>query len=493
MASSPEWYDGTDTAIAAALSFATDPGTSSAAQTVRLYNSFAAAGGVDTLQDARLIVLGIPSAGADPVADGLEPLDRYYAEARIVSGRGGLTVTATGWAPVGPGVSLSLPAMASGEGVELELRYSPAPDAQAAAVDLVLAVVQGVAHTDDAASMEAGGGIVLGVGDGTTTLLVAGASTLEDPGGASGSVQVGPLVWLYQGVPYSLAEGLQALTPAAAGLARYDLLSLAAGTLTVTSGTETGAALTDDDKPAIPAGEIPLAYVEVDDASTIVQADVADVWIASLYSWSASGLSATLGPGPVALAGSAIVYHSVALPAVLTASSTNRVWLTPAGTLAVTTTAASPMAGAVLLWEATTDGTGVTALRDLRRWTGGRVDRVTFSIPGTLAAAQERYAMAPQRDSYILPVAGLRLALGDPGGTSGQTAVDLEADDGGGFASLAGTDRPPAIAQGAADARDTGARPADFYVPAGARLRLTVDEVPGTASEDLWAEVTLWS
>ena len=492
MASSPEYRDDTDTVISGAISLSADPGAEGTAETVRLYNSFAGAGGVDPLQDARLIVLVEPSPGAAPVASGVEALDRYFVEARIVSGLGGLSVTATGWTKLGPGANLLLPpSIASGEGVELELRYAPAPDAQASSVALLFSVVAGVAVADDAASMESGGGIVLGVGDGETALVVSGTATVEDGGGPSGSVQVGPFVWIYDGVPYSYPQQLVALTPAASGEQRYDLLSLSAGTLTVTSGAETASALTDDDKPAIPTGHLAVAYVEVDDASTITTADIEDAWLASLYAWSDSGLTATFGPGPVALAGSVIVYHSVSQSVTLTASSTNSVWLTPAGVFAVTSDGTSPQSGSVLLWEATTDGSGVTATRDLRRFAGGRVERVVFAWSGTLSAAAERYGIAPQRDTYIVPIRGLRAALGDPGTGTGQTAFDLEVDDGG-WASLAGTDRPPAIAQGAADPRDEDARPAAFAVPAGRRLRATVDEVPSTPSEDAVLEVTLW-
>lgn len=491
------FHDNADVQIAAALVFDERGGQTSAAQTVRIYNGFATS--ADPGEDLRLLGWAVPvgaSEGSSPVAAGVPVVDRYMVEARVVSGLGGLTVASGQWQALGPGTELGLPSLTDGQGVETEVRLRPPSGAQGAVYRVYLTVVDHSTGVGDGAHRVSGGGVHLPIGDGQTSLIIEAADVVQNPGGADDQVQAGPAVYLDgAGVPRSISAALHTLTAAAAGLNRYDLLSVGASGVTVTSGTEISGTLTDDDRPAIPAGEEPLAWVVVDDSGIITDGEITQAAVASLYVVTAGGTTATVARGPRALVGGFVPYNLAPQTVELTDDASNSVWLLATGEVAATVDGALPGTPAELLAEVDVAAGAVTEIRDRRRWLGARLAVVRFEWAGTLSAAGVRHAVSPfDRPAYILPIRGLRAAVGDPGSTSGSTDFGLEAGDlAGGWTDMVGTDRPPSIAQGAADPRDLGGRPQAYEVPAGARLRATVTAVPGTASTDGVLEVLLWA
>lgn len=485
MAADPKWYDALDVLLAAAPVLAGDAGTPSAAVTLRLYNDKALAG-ADTLPASELYAGARTTSTGQALAEGLPLVDRRMVEARITQGLGGKTVSAGQWTELGVGGALALPSLASGEGVELEFRLDAPADAQGANVWLSLSLAIETASAAGAgASRIAGDGVHLGIGDALATALVDGADVVENPAGADSQVRVGPVVWIAAGVPWSLLSGLVTVTASTAGSSRYVLLSLAAdGTLTQTDGAETTDPLAPEDKPAVPVGEVAIAFVARDDTAAIQQADVEQVYQRGLYQVSAAALVATVGPG-LALVDGSLTVNQTAQTASLTASSVNSLWLLRSGQLEVTTDGAAPAGTrALLLAELVTDGAGVTELRDRRRFLGHRLHRIAFDWLGTVAAGVFRYAINPSdRPAYVLPIRGLRASVAVGGTVSGSTRwkveVDLAHDDT--WTAITDTTTAPEIAFGATDLRSLVSILDSYQVPAGARIRASVDQVPGGA------------
>jgi hypothetical protein len=494
-----EWYDDTDTLLTSAPPIEGDAGAAGTALELRLYNSKDGTP-ADALSNGRLHGLALPSGATSAVESGDELVDRHYVEARVVSGLGGKTAQPTQWTPLGAGSYLPLPALAAGEGLTLEFQVSAPADAQALQRVLVLSVVSDLSVVTSPGLTESGiDGVIMPIGDPNAAVLVTGSNVAENPGGADNEVQIGPLVWIAGRKPWAYHQQLIPLTAAAASNARYDLLSLAAdGTLTVTAGVETTDPLGPDDVPATPTGEVAIAYVAVDDSGVIGNADITNLWSAGLYGFTATLLTATIGPGN-ALVDNSLTLSGVSQQVALTASETNSIWLRRNGLLAVTIDGEPPVGTrALLLHEAVTDGSGVTEHRDRRKWAGGSRAMLRFEWPGTQVAGVYRYAVNPfDRPAFVLPVRGLRAFVADSGVT-GETRFGLEVDsdfDLTWASDLAGgdTDSPPRIAVAAADPRHLDAIPLAYEIAAGAAIRASVAEIPsGTASEDAVLEVLLW-
>lgn len=494
MVSDPKWYDSADALLTAAPVLSGDAGTESAAVTLRLYNDKDEAG-ADTLPAAQLFALARTTSSGIAQSSGLPLVDRRMVEARITQGLGGKTVPASAWTELGDGAALHLPSLASGEGVELEFRLDAPADAQGANVYLVVSLaIETATSTGPGLTEIAGDGVCLGVGDPLVTVLVDGEDVVENPAGADDQVRVGTFVWIAAGVPFALHQDLLTIAASSAGNSRYVLLSLAAdGTLTATDGDETASALTDDDKPAVPNGEVAIAYVQRDDSAAIQQADVEQVYQFGLYAVDFTLLTAEVGPGR-ALVDNSLTINQAGQSASLTANATNSLWLQRTGTLAVTTDGAPP-AGTrpLLLAEMVTDATTVTELRDRRRFIGHRLHRLAFDWLGTVAVDDHRYAINPSdRPAYILPIGGLRAAVAVGGTVSGSTRFKVEVDAGhnDSWAALTEPTAAPEIVFDATDLRSLDAVPAAFLLPAGARIRASADVVPGGAdSEDAHLEL----
>jgi hypothetical protein len=215
------------------------------------------------------------------------------------------------------------------------------------------------------------------------------------------------------------------------GEAYYAVLSLAVdGTITVTKGNLAATPLDPDvDAPAVPAGELPLARVSREFDAVINTADIVDLSTLGAFQLTSTSASpsVTIGTGR-ALVDNRLVRRTAESVLALSLSETSHIWLLSSGAFSVTEDASRPESGALLAWEATTDGTGVTSTTDHREWVGGEPHLVTIlSATGDATEAKAEYAHWPHnRPGYIWPLRAATLSVGDNG--SGNSAGELSAD-----------------------------------------------------------------
>lgn len=489
-----KWYDDTFTEISAQVPISGSSGIAGTAEVLYLINGKDGAG-AETARNVRVRAL-FAAAGEDPVASGHEWADRHYLEVRLESAGWNRTDNATPWLPLGSNAVLFLPELPDDQGVQLSFRLNAPASALAADVEVSLRVEDGTAEATSQGLIEAAGaGVYLPVRDTSENLQLVGADVVENPGGADRDVQVQEAVYLAAGGLYADEQQLLTIPNAAAGLERYDLVSLAAdgsGYARAAGSEVTAGTITDSDKPAVPTGDLVVSWVLAGDSTAqpaVQDADIENAWELSLYAFASTGLTATIARGPHAVVDNSLTLNTAPQQASLTASATNHIWLLRSGALAVTTDGSRPSRRVLLLWEADTDGSGVAALRDRRPFTGRR-EVLRFEWLGEVAVDDYRYLhLHAGREAWILPVAGVVASLGTQvvgSGLSGQTRWDVEVDDGGGWSSIFG--RKPEIAFDATDLRTRDSLPIAYRIPAGARVRAKVSEVPAgtitTAPQD---------
>lgn len=491
MAAVPAWYTTGGTLISTSQSLSALAGTPGTALQVQIWNNKGGAG-ADPLKNARLKGLFREPGQTPYESSGLEWADQRWIEARLTGGLGGLTISATDWKPIGAGKFLEIPQLDNDRGVSVEIRVSAPADAQSDSIEWAIRVAIATSEALPEGATEATpDGIYIGLGDADQTVhAYNGGNVVENPGGADSNVQVQPAAWIAKGLAYAIRQQLVNVPAAAAGKARYDLLSLnTTGTVTRTAGSEVTPPLTSANKPALPAGHLALAYVNRDDTSAIQNADIENVAAVGLYAFSSSGLTATVGVGPMARVDNALCQNRASQSITLTASATNYVWLLRTGELAKTTTSAPPVARALLLHEADTNGSAVTAHRDRRFFVGYKPVQIRFEWLGTQVVGTYRYAVLPsERAAQLVPLMSIFAALGAQGnGTGGQTRYTVEVERSGSWVDLWATaaDRPSIAYNAAPPVNNPVALfPDRFDLPSRCRLRAKATELPSGASSD---------
>lgn len=488
MPASPGWYDGSNVAIASPIAISSTGGTPGSAVTFKLINNKDGAGAT-AITNGRLLIMArqAGSSGAF-VQSGIDALDRHFLEIQTVQGYQ-KTVAAVSWQPVGAGATYDgLPSsIGNDEGVEFQIR-SNAP-ADTATVDLELNIVL----IDDrntvyglGLSVNGSDGIYSGVGDEGFSVFVSATDAVEDSGGASDDVEIPDLVYIARGKIFTLRAHNETTTPASAGNNKYVLIYIDEdGAMQQEDGTETASALTDDDKPALPSdGVLVYAYVAVDDASTIEDADIENAYTVSLFPFSSTGLTGTVGAGPYATVDGSLIYKSGSDNVTLTASDVNYLWLRPDGSVEKTLTDIPSTEKALPLYAVTTDGSGVTATEDRRILSGANARQfVVFHWDGEIDTSTYRYShLHNPREAWLSPIRPMSATLGSQGsGTGASTVWEVDVLRAGTFTALFGTaaDGPTIAYNAAATAMyDASAVPDTWSIPAWARLRAKHNAIP---------------
>jgi hypothetical protein len=493
-----QWYDETGTTQNPTLAFTPDNGTPGAEQTLRLYNDKDSSYAADTAPDVLITVLTRDGGSSDPFTATHSLAASGWIEARAVDASGaGIIVQVTPWTAVGGGRFLATREIPSDCYRSIEFR----PNIPGGAGTVASEALARAYHSGESTVMEDGTyasgvqGIVCGLGDGATTGILDGGA-LTEAGTPDNTVEVADVSWEHLGEPQTLlAHALtfndedSAAAALASGEAYPATLSLGAGpTVTVTKGVKGTAPLDVTDWPEPPAGEAFLGRVNVPFDATIETADIDQTdRLFTGFAWESDGLEFYVHGG-VAIIGGRLVRKSSRLSVTLDASDTSWVWGHPDRTISATLTEAAPVPGALLHYEVTTDGSGVTGVVDRRTWIGPNLFVLTLHKDGTLAASGKAYGALPRNSkAYLLPLS-VFAALGDPGATSGSTILDVEySEDGAAWASIyttAAAGQLPEIAFGASVPVDLDSRPEVLTFRGGTRFRLNVVQVPGTASTD---------
>lgn len=498
------WYEADDSALAGTITLPHTAGIPTTAEQRNLWNDKGGGVGADDANELRIFALAREAGTSDPFTVDVDVAANGWIEARAVGqgGPGDPPMQTTGWTPIGKGRYLHLRVLPSDGKREIEIRLNVPAGAGTGTAGreiLVRAIAGSAAVALEQGHHATGGfGIVHGVGDGNYSALLEGG-TLTATGTPDDEVHLDATVWIAKGVPRCLLSSditINGTDGAAAALTTgksyWCALTLAVdGTVTQTKSAQATSPISVAARPALPEGEPLLGYVEREYDATIETGDIyQDERVYGWFKFASSGLAATLGAGWAVIDDRLIVLDKVTSITALTASDDNYVYLNPDGSAEVNLTGVPTEDRALLLYIATTDGSGVTALKDLRPWTGRPIQRVSLRKSGTLAASDKVYAVwASNRHGYLLPLYGVVLALGDDGGTSGSTKADVEQSDAGGtfttlFTSSGTNDQRPDVAYNSTTATDTGARPEVFKIEPHARLRSNIIQVPGTASAD---------
>lgn len=479
--------------LAAAVEITATAGTPGTATEIQLTHDSG-----DQLRDARLKAFVRDSGETTWQRESHEWGSQGIPQARITEGLGGLAVSATAWTNLGAGSYLPLPDLQAGEGLVLEFRLDAPPDTSVPSAQINPVVTNDRGEEVGAAvSLIMGDGIVLPFRDSSAyALAYIGGAIVENPGGADDQVQLPHLIWIGGGIPWGKAAHLVTLDDedsAAATLAPGEAykarLTLADdGTVTQTKGEKDVAASAE--APAWPAGEVRLATVTRGFDGIINNVDIESVAALDLFGWSATSLTGTLGAGRNALVNGSLIYSTTPSQASLQASQTNRVYQNRGGSLTVSP-AATPAPGSLLMHEAVTDGSGVTAHRDRRAFIGYNPGEAVFRWEGTVATASYRYAHVPgTRDAYVLPILGIVFSIGTQavGAASGATTADVEYldSDGTTWISLFDSGARPSIAYNATGLAlvDRAIYPVRLVLPAGTLLRANLPALPAGGSAD---------
>ena len=470
--------------LAASPAFAALPGARSNVETLHIVNG-TGDGLADTATELALRVMERDAGETVWLASGRPIVDGRRVEVRIVGGVGGLDVASTGWQPVGAGRDLSLPALADGQGVAVEVSLVLPLDAQGAQVELYLAVRSAATTAlGGRLSETAGHGVYLGLGDGAITALLEGGDvTASDP--ADDSVQVAATGWLAAGNPWVIPATTVQLdaidgdgVPLAAGSAYWALLHLTAdGDLKVIRSAQGVQPLDPSLRPVVPSGSVGLAMVLRDDTGAIDGTAIERLSVPAGAALTFDNLTATLGPSQ-GLIDNRWWRHDAAETITFEPSQTSQLWRLSNGDLAVTTDGGRPDVRALLLYEVTTDPFGIVDVQSRLRFLDRR-EVVRFAFDGPLTLGATAYASWPHDHPGLLaPKRGQVVAQTvDTAGSDGATSWDIEVAAPGvpaEWVSLFASGERPSVPWDTTTRTDASAMPQVLVIPPRALLRCTV-------------------
>lgn len=495
MATDPKWYDSTGaTEISAEQAMVATAGIASSSLTVQLINNKDGAGASD-LVNALLKPLFRDDGATVWLGAGDEWPDRHYMEMRRETGGWNTSFSQSEWIEVGASKRFPLPRLGNDEGVKLSIRVSTSPDAQADIKEFTFRIEQTYGQATSVGVSEVGkSGIYLGLDDFDSDWIADNPSgDAVESGTPDQKVNLGDVVWLSRGRVFASLARTITHPLAAAAKERYDLVHLnPSGAVVKVEGTEVTPPLTDADKPAIPAGSSGFYYVQVNDTGPITDSEIENIWRFGYFGieFSAASLIITLGSGSAVLNNS-YISNIDQLQLTLPASDESWVWMLRNGNLESTLFENPSAKRRLLLYQITTDGTGVTSVIDRRSFQGERIQRIDFEWLGEIVVDAWRYAHLQSRlGGQVLPLHSIVASFGTQvvgSGLSGQTRWDIEVEKSGSFTTIftVGGDNQPEIAFDATDLRALNALPELYGVPPDARIRASPSEIPvGTVTTD---------
>lgn len=445
-----KFYLSDDTTLATSRTFSADAGDLSSTETWHLWANKGTASGLAQNVALRVEVEDPLNPGSW-LTSGIEALDDAWFRVRVVgsanpSAHAEFAPTGTSWTPIGAGRRLQLTSMPGNTSLYIQIAIRPPLRTGAATASYNARLVP--SHAEIAFSLpngtaEQGVGILTHVGDAMTTTLLERIEVTPS-GSPDDYVHVPAVQYLFYGVRYNrVGDDVQLNQDdgdsATLGSGEEYLALLYqeedAATTTVLKGSKAtaGSAVA----PTLGADEgIPLALVTVAydagggaiDAGAITQLSKGS----RFEPIDDGGLAVTIGPGS-AILGSALVWLDYESTVTLTASVTNRVWITPTGFSVITGTGRAE-AGAVLICEAITDGSGITTLTDLREYREPGCEVLHLATAGVESTGTDLdRVMVPYRHTIDRVVFWLEEASA---GATGSTIVDLTRGSGGSHATI---------------------------------------------------------
>ncbi len=507
-----KFYDSTNATVNPTLTFAPENGTPSAAQILHLWNDKGDVIGADTAEDVLVGALSGVAGSGSYSAQGTLAANRYVeVQAYDVTGTG-IVVQTSPYTPVGKGAFLSLRPIPKNCARYLRVRVNVPGGAGVVAEDVLLVpYYNGVAAPLEDGHYEGGGqGVLAGVGDASYTAILSGGAITAN-GSPDDKVDVSTLVGVHEGEPYCIVGAeytLSALDGSSASLAAGEsyLATVSVGSdgaggfeLHFTKSDKGTAPLSVSLRPEVPDGETLLGYIEREEDATIEQADIDQAtryWGGFALEYDAASLTVYVHGGR-ALVGNRMIRRTTSSPITLDASDDSWIWLLSNGSFSATLDTTAPDDRALLLWKATTDGSGVTAVVDLRTWTAPNLAVLQFTKLGNLADEDKAYAVLPAGGPcYVLPLSAFAVGLAGLGAGSGTTVFDVEVNDGGAtwttiFTSSGTVDLRPSLAYNAANRVTSAGQPEAFKHDGGRMARVRIDAIAAGTPTDLAATLLI--
>lgn len=437
-------------------------------------------------------------------------LDHPVAAQHVIEVRAdGVTGTGTedqetSLTPVGKGRTLSLLDISTTGGRILFVRANPKPGLGITACEVKLVVaVNRVSTALYGGHFESGAqGVLTGTNDGSFSHLFEGG-VITAAGSPDNTFLVSDLRLVHKGIPLCLLANTvttngndSAAAALTSGEAYWITVSAGAGAasgVTVTKSVKGTSPLDEADRPAIPSGELLLGYIERKETAVISSGDIDQTDIAYGFLRPSSSVLNALISGGLALVDNALVIQPSTTTVPLTATKDNYVYMRSSGTfeVSVVTIGAAPVKPAdraLLVAMYTTDGSGVTAMKDLRPWASKRMwlRLEADNASGFAANDLGRVEMFPSQVDGYIPHGddAIVTALDASGATSGSTIVDVQYSNGGGtWTSIytSGSGKRPTVAFGAGDPTASAPFAEVRKVTRNSRWRAKILAVPGSA------------
>lgn len=494
-----------DSAAVTSLSFTPENGTQTAEQVIRLWND---RNGTESSDTATELVVTCKTRATSPSG-------QEFGFTHAAAVYGWVLVRATGSGGDGSPAEHLTALFPIGANRELRLRDLPSNAYRLLAVSVLVPAGVGSQSFDVlliARAREVSESLPDGMIDCGIRSLYGepGASYVASGGTVSASgtaaVEVEPSSWVYEGVPYSsIEQGVTlnqsdgASSALTTGQEYIASIEFRAGVAVANKGTKAAAGLAV--APAVVANQIATVRVSYESGGTSV-IDTPDVDQAMLLlggfalEFDSASATLTVHPGEVQFS-QRLVRTTGKRFITFALSSSKAAWITPGGAFVSGDTDSPPVVGSFRLALVETDGSGIisaTSSADLvdKATTLSSILSGTLS-PGATTPPVLYSGRAPGR--IALGGRGFAFSLGNLGGTSGSTKVDVEVlEPGGSWTSLfpgsGTTDLRPSLAYNAT-VRSASATPETVTIAPGSLVRFKVIGIPGTASQDLYAELLI--
>lgn len=491
-----ELYEDDDATLVTDLEIAGfEAGADSDTLSLHLWNDKGNSGGTDLYDVLLILEAEDPARPGVWIRSGVAPLDELWPACRVVgqdnTDRPEQQAYATAWTPLGASGSLLIPNILAGAARYLELRFHPPSTATATTWRFRLGGITAEASEPlPAAFATLAAGVLPGIGPtGWSGLVRGGAVTAT--GTPDDEVHVAAAQWTSAGVLLSAVSSSLTLDQndsAAAALGVGEMyravISLGPSGAVATKGVRG----VDPARPAAPAGNVPLAVVEVAygaSGSVIDAADLTDLRVFDrLYAVAGTGLELVVHSGQALC--QTWRYRSRTTSLVLPGSATRYVWQLPSGLLELTATTAPPVPASLLLWEVETDATDVINLIDHRVYARPTVVLTLFGAPAVGSIAS---LVIQQRRLYV---ERWMVVLSDGGSGGGTTRLDYEINGSTAHPSSATDDQRPAFASGATTLTADDGYPELIELRRGDVLELVGISTSGTPPGTVTAYFLCW-
>jgi hypothetical protein len=317
---------------------------------------------------------------ADFVGEGVAMLDADAIQIRLADASAGVAFAPTDWFPLGGGERFWLPVIPGppgGEYVEVELRINLPAEVDPQATEIAYRLDEALFGALPASHVA--NTVPTGRDDSTTSVVIDGAPIT--PGLNPFELDVPLHTWYHDGrgpweqvaddaFPVDSTDG--AGDPLAPGEAYILLLSRRRATgFVVTKGVKDTTPLTEDDRPAVPAGDAVHAWVTVPEGGGIVTIEEPATAFPGYWTATAAGLVLVIGPGPAFVDGADVQVQTPIDLGALPISSVVDVYVRQEGSLEAVDSADVPTGRPMRIWRAVTDGVEIVDLIDHRPVEGG--------------------------------------------------------------------------------------------------------------------------